>query len=164
MDHNELHGRPEKDHTAVRFPPPLIYAASILLGVALEFSNWTIGIDLSLIFRISMSTPFAAAGLGLVLASIGLFNRTGQKPEPWTTTPEIITDGIYRYTRNPMYVGMGLVQVGIGIGALNVWIVVLVLPAMFLVYVIAVRHEEAYLESKFGKAYLDYKQRVRRWL
>jgi len=63
-----------------------------------------------------------------------------------------------------MYVGMALIQIAIGIGLANGWIVVLVLPVLLIVYVTAIRHEETYLEEKFGSAYTDYKASVRRWL
>jgi protein-S-isoprenylcysteine O-methyltransferase Ste14 len=59
---------------------------------------------------------------------------------------------------------MGLLQAGIGIGFASAWILLLVPISLAVVYWTAVRHEEAYLEGKFGEAYLGYKERVRRWL
>ena len=87
-----------------------------------------------------------------------------QDPKPWATTPEIISSGIYRFTRNPMYVGMALVQIAIGIGLANWWVILAVPVSLVLVYLTAIRQEEAYLERKFGSAYTDYKMSVRRWL
>jgi protein-S-isoprenylcysteine O-methyltransferase Ste14 len=63
-----------------------------------------------------------------------------------------------------MYVGMALVQTGIGIGWGNAWILAFVPVVLGIVYAIAVRHEEAYLEHKFGETYTAYKAAVRRWL
>ena len=96
--------------------------------------------------------------------AMSLFRRTSQDPKPWATTPEIISSGIYRFTRNPMYVGMALIQIAIGIGLANWWVIVAVPVPLVLVYLTAIRHEEAYLERKFGSAYTDYKMSVRRWL
>ena len=63
-----------------------------------------------------------------------------------------------------MYVGMALLQAAVGIGRSNGWIVALVPAALVVIYATAIRHEEAYLERKFGQPYLDYMSSVRRWL
>jgi protein-S-isoprenylcysteine O-methyltransferase Ste14 len=106
------------------------------------------------------------SGLGVTLlaGALGLFRRTGQDPKPWVSTPEIVSSGVYRWSRNPMYVGMALLLVAIGLGWANGWILVLVLPVLAIVYLTAVRHEERYLERKFGVQYLEYKGSTRRWL
>ncbi len=104
------------------------------------------------------------AGSALLLAATGLFRRSGQAPAPWTSTPEIISSGVYRYTRNPMYIGMALLQLGVGIGFRSGWIVALTPLVLWWVYRTAIRHEEAYLESKFGETYTRYRSSVRRWL
>jgi len=104
------------------------------------------------------------AGAALIASAIGLFRNIGQDPAPWTATPEIVTEGIYRVTRNPMYVGMALLQLGIGVALANGWMVVLIPFVLVIIYAIAIRHEEAYLERKFGEGYLVYKRSVRRWL
>ena len=96
--------------------------------------------------------------------AIKLFRSTGQDVKPWEPTPEIISSGIYRFTRNPMYLGMALLQIGIGISLANAWIVALVAPVLFVIQMIAIRPEEGYLEQKFGDAYAQYRASVRRWL
>jgi protein-S-isoprenylcysteine O-methyltransferase Ste14 len=63
-----------------------------------------------------------------------------------------------------MYLGMGLLQAGIGIALVNGWVVAFVPLTWLVIYFVAIRHEEAYLERKFGSAYSDYKRTVRRWL
>jgi protein-S-isoprenylcysteine O-methyltransferase Ste14 len=93
-----------------------------------------------------------------------LFMKTGQDPTPWKPTTEIISTGIYRFTRNPMYVGLALVQTGLAVAMANLWLVALLPVVLAVVYATAIRHEEAYLERKFGEAYLDYKRSVRRWI
>ena len=62
-------------------------------------------------------------GLALLAGAMRLFARTAQDPKPWKPTPEIVTTGVYRWSRNPMYVGLALVQVGIGVGLANGWVV-----------------------------------------
>ena len=84
--------------------------------------------------------------------------------EPWTPTPETVFRDPYRLSRNPMYVGLCALQTGLGVGLGLWWIVILALPALIVVHFIAVRPEEAYLESKFREGYLSYKSSVRRYL
>jgi protein-S-isoprenylcysteine O-methyltransferase Ste14 len=93
-----------------------------------------------------------------------LFRETGQDPRPWLATPEIVSSGVYRFTRNPMYVSLALGQSALGIGLGNLWILLLVPVVCAVVQITAIRHEEAYLERKFGDSYRDYKKSVRRWL
>lgn len=119
---------------------------------------------MALVPRLSLGAALFVLGAVTMALAIGLFSRTGQDPKPWSTTPEIISTGIYGITRNPMYVGMALVQSALAVALANAWILALVPLAVLTVYATAIRHEEAYLETKFGDAYRDYKRRVRRWL
>lgn len=154
----------ERDGAAVRFPPPLVYLAALVAGVLLHAYAAALPLAIGAGVRAGAGLAVAGAGASLIAAALGLFRRTGQNPEPWKPTPEIIATGVYRFTRNPMYLGMALLQAGIGIGLANAWVVALAPLSLAVVQAIAVRHEEAYLERKFGAAYLAYKESVRRWL
>jgi protein-S-isoprenylcysteine O-methyltransferase Ste14 len=154
----------EHDGAAVQLPPPLVYVGALLLGMLLHAFVWPLRLPLAPLPRGAATVLCALAGLALVGSAIGLFRRTGQDPKPWRSTPEILSSGVYRFTRNPMYVGMALLQAAIGFGLANGWIVLLVAPVLGIVAITAVRHEEAYLERKFGEPYLAYKRSVRRWL
>jgi protein-S-isoprenylcysteine O-methyltransferase Ste14 len=114
--------------------------------------------------RILVGCSFMVFGVGLVASSRARFLRTGQKPAPWTPTPTLILDGPYRLTRNPMYVGVTLLQIGIGVTSNNGWIALLALVALMLVHFVAVRPEERYLSDKFGEPYRRYLREVRRYL
>lgn len=155
---------PERDGARVRFPPPLIYLTALLAGSLLHGFVWPWPVGLALGPRIAVAVAAAGSGLALMGAAIGHFRRTGQDPKPWLATPELLSTGVYRFTRNPMYVGMALLQAALGIGFANAWIVALVPPVLVAVYLTAVRHEEAYLERRFGASYAAYKRSVRRWL
>lgn len=161
--HNEAMQSGERDGAAVRIPPPLIYLGAIAAGVLARLLA-PLRLPLGAAARIGVATAAAALGIAAIGNAIGLFRRSGQDPKPWEPTPEILTTGVYRYTRNPMYVGMALLQSGIGVGLANGWIVLFVPVAMGLVYWTAIRHEEAYLTRKFGAVYEDYRRTVRRWL
>ena len=92
------------------------------------------------------------------------FIRTGQSPIPWKPSPELILRGPYRFTRNPMYLGVTLVETGLGIALNNLWISFFALPALLIVHFIAVLPEEKYLSEKFGDSYRGYLSRVRRYI
>ena len=156
----------QKDRASVRIFPPGVPLLTILLGVALN-RLWPIDVGFTI------PTPerywiggaiVVAAFFGLGIWSIVLFRRSGQNPNPWKATPQIVGRGPYRLTRNPMYLQMMIECVGIAVILMNVWIVILVPLGGWLLQRFAILPEEAYLEQKFGEAYLSYKRRVRRWL
>lgn len=149
---------------AVRFPPPFVPVIALVVGAVVQHWLWPLAIPLEGGLRYGIASLLIITGLALMLAAFGLFRATGQDPKPWASTPEIISTGIYGYTRNPMYVSMGLLLAGIGVALANGWMVLLVPVVWFVIYQIAIRHEEAYLEQKFGSVYTDYKASVRRWL
>jgi protein-S-isoprenylcysteine O-methyltransferase Ste14 len=153
----------ERDGASVRLPPPLVYLLAIVAGGVL---HWMAPLRLPLgpAVRIGGAVLALAIGAAFLAGALGLFRRTGQDPKPWVATPSIVSSGVYRVTRNPMYVGMALVLAAIGIGWANGWVLALLPLVLVIVYATAIRHEEAYLERKFGAEYLAYKGSVRRWL
>ena len=154
------------DRAAVRFPPPLVFIAALVIGFVFHRWLWPLAVGQVLPFwlPIGFGVLLILFGFSMILMGSSLFKKTGQEPEPWTTTPEIITTGIYRYSRNPMYVGMAFIQAGIGVAAGILWIIILLPAAIGVVYLIAVRPEEAYLEKKFGQPFQAYQRSTRRWL
>ncbi|GMQ74949.1 MAG: isoprenylcysteine carboxylmethyltransferase family protein [Gammaproteobacteria bacterium] len=154
----------EKDGAAVRIPPPLVFLGGVIVGVVVHAFVTPLPIGLSAGLRIAIGVTAVVPGLVLMAGAIGLFRRTGQDPKPWKSTPEIVSTGVYRITRNPMYVGMALLQIAIGVGLANWWVIILVPVALSIVHTTAVRHEEVYLERKFEDEFTRYKASVRRWL
>ncbi|MHC4959960.1 MAG: methyltransferase family protein [Planctomycetota bacterium] len=153
-----------KDAAAVRLPPPLLYVAAVATGVLLDAFAVPFDLGLALPWRIALASAAAAAALVLIVPAFRSFRRIGQDPKPWTATPELVTTGIYRFTRNPMYVALTLVLVSLAAALNNGWLLALVPVTLWIVYRTAIRHEEAYLAAKFGDAYADYKRAVRRWV
>ena len=153
----------ENTGARVRFPPPLVFVVCILVGIGLKqvqpFPTY-LPRTLSLVAGYAL----VAAALGLLASAQLLFRRAGQNPIPWKPTPSLEFSGPYRFTRNPMYVGMTLLQMGLGLLLDNLWILVLAGPALAVVHVIAVLPEEAYLSGKFGEPYRHYLAKVRRYL
>ena len=155
---------PARDGAAVRIPPPLVYIGGVLAGIGLHELLWPLPLALATAPRLALALLVALLGAAMVAGALRLFRTTGQDPKPWVATPEIVRTGVYRFTRNPMYVGLALLQSAIGLGLGNLWVLLLVPLTCAGVQLTAIRHEEAYLERKFGGVYLDYKSSVRRWL
>jgi protein-S-isoprenylcysteine O-methyltransferase Ste14 len=148
----------------VRFPPPLVFLALVVVGVILQRALRPVAIPLGFCTRIGFGAVILLAGLSSVISARIWFTRTGQSPMPWKPSPELLVQGIYRHTRNPMYLRVTMIQIGLGVLFDNLWISMLAPLALALVHFIAVRPEEAYLAEKFGDSYLRYKASVRRYL
>jgi len=146
----------------VRIHPPLIYASSILAGI---------GID-----RIHpLAMPFGLHGpwlTGILMALVVLiavlclreFHKAGTDVRPDRPDSALITSGPYCYSRNPLYIGLSLVQAAAATWFDNAWVLAMTAVSVAVVSSYAIRREERYLEKVFGAAYRDYMQRVRRWL
>jgi len=108
----------------------------------------------------------AVFSVGLVLAiwAIATMRRAGTRVETYKPTTAIVENGPYRFTRNPIYLGMFLGQAGLAMGFNNAWILAMLVPFYFAIRFGVIAREEAYLERNFGAVYLAYKSRVRRWL
>jgi protein-S-isoprenylcysteine O-methyltransferase Ste14 len=147
----------------VRVPPPLAFVLAVLAGMALA-SAMPNPTPVRRPFGLVIGYGLAAIGLGLMGSAIVLFRRSGQDPIPWKPTPSLLFRGPYRFTRNPMYVGMTLLTAGLGVWLDNLWIVLLALPALAIVHFTAVLPEETYLSEKFGEPYRAYMAAVRRYI
>ena len=106
----------------VRFPPPLVYLISILLGVAIRYAAAPLAVAAYRYLELAAGVVVLMAGLGLIVGAWTLFRRTGQDPKPWKPTPEIVMSGPYRFSRNPMYLGLTCNQIGLGLVLNNLWI------------------------------------------
>lgn len=148
----------------MRLPPPLVFLVLAGAGVLLEAGGFPLAVPLPRGASRALALALLAAGGAFVLSALVLMLRTGQNPEPWKPTPELIARGPYRFSRNPMYVGMALLQAGAGLVFANAWISALAVPALAVIHYAAVLPEERYLAAEFGQAYADYAARVRRYL
>jgi len=157
---------PKEDGAAVRVFPPAIPLITILAGIVLN-RVWPLhaGFVLPAPARYWLGGAIVVGAiLGLGLWPVVLFRRSGQSAIPWKPTPSLVDRGPFRFTRNPMYLQMVVACLGFAVMLMNWWIVILTPIAAYLLQRLAIVPEEAYLERKFGDAYLAYKRRVRRWL
>lgn len=104
-----------------------------------------------------------AAGAAIALAAEISFWRAGTATLPTSSTSRIVRTGIFRWTRNPMYLGMSLTMAGIGIAVRDFWYLAALPVAVFAVTKLAIEREEVYLTQKFGSEYTGYRQQVPRW-
>jgi protein-S-isoprenylcysteine O-methyltransferase Ste14 len=161
----------DQDSPRVRFPPPLIYLGALLLGIAVDKLIGTRsglarlhGLGLRAEVRIWVSVAMLTAGLIIGLFAAGLFRRAGTDVKPWRSSTALVTDGPYRWTRNPMYLGMTFVYVGLAIAADSLAALLLLIPVVIIIKTQVIAREERYLEGKFGEEFRAYAARVRRWL
>ncbi len=135
------------------------------------------GVLLNSLWRIDLGVDVAPAArywvgglivfvafFGLGLWAIAVFREAGQSEKPWEPTTQIVERGPFRLTRNPMYLQMILICIGVAIIVLNVWILLLTPLCAWILHSQVILPEEEYLERRFGEAYLAYKSRVRRWI
>ena len=155
-------GSGRKRGAAVRFPPPAIFLLLIVTGLVLD-AIWALPTRLPALIQ-PIGYLLIVAGIAMVLIVADVFKKHQTAIQPWKTTTVLVTDGLYARSRNPIYAGFCLVNVGLGLVADNLWLVLSALPGAWLVTKIAIEKEEAYLEQVFGQEYLDYKDKVRRWL
>ena len=147
---------------AVKLPPPLIFLIIILATYGVHHF-WPIGIGGSSVLKF-IGVVAVVLGFSVVILASRSFKHAETNIEPWKPTTRIISTGFYRYSRNPIYVAFCLVQIGLGIIFNSFWILIGFVVSAALVYYIAIKKEETYLEIKFGEDYLRYRKKVRRWL
>lgn len=147
---------------AVKFPPPAIFALLIFVGAGLDYI-WPVGLGVPDSIEV-VGIAITLFGLAVAILVSGTFKRESTAIEPWKPTTKIVTTGFYAWSRNPIYFGFCLFNIGIGISSDSFWIFISFIPGAILVYLIAIAKEEAYLEEKFGAEYIAYKNKVRRWI
>lgn len=156
---------PEHGSSALRVPPPLLFAATFLAGFGLE-RLWPLGPALGAHGAVWAGAGAALAGCGVLLgaAAIAAFARARTTVIPHGNPARLVTAGPYRFSRNPMYLGLALTYLGIaGIMRLPWAAMLLPLPLLWLDRLV-IPLEEARLRAAFGGSYDAYRRRVRRWL
>ncbi len=151
-----------KDHgPGVRFPPPIVPVISILTGVGLQYAY-------SLLISVPFLTLFGAAFLFsaalLILLSVMAFYQNKTSILPHRPDSALITSGLYKITRNPIYLAFVLLQAGTALVTQNGWILMFTPVTIIILNEKVIKKEEAYLTGLFGTKYHEYLLQVRRWL
>jgi protein-S-isoprenylcysteine O-methyltransferase Ste14 len=144
--------------------PPLIFLGFLAAAALIEAVVPLPILPAHALPRYLAGAVLAAGGLVMIVMGSRRFVAAGTNIPPSLPTTALVVDGIYRRTRNPLYLGMTLVYLGLGVAAGSIWEIVLAVPLLWLVNIGVIAREERYLERKFGDAYRAYKARVRRWI
>jgi protein-S-isoprenylcysteine O-methyltransferase Ste14 len=147
----------------VRVPPPLLFAATFVAGALVERACpiWASSGEAAPAIA---GLVLIAAGALLVLGSLGLFARTRTTIVPHRRPRHLVTSGPYRVTRNPMYVAVTTIYVGVALRLGLVWPLFLLPLPLAILQKLVIPMEEENLRATFGDEYAEYCRRVRRWL
>ena len=156
-----MNDTPETAQVLIR--PPLAWALAVIAGLVLDWlaplpflpDAWPAGLVGAAVFVLA---------LVLAIWAIDTMTRAGTNVPTNRPTTAIVESGPYRFTRNPIYLGMFGGLIGLGIAFDNPWLLVLMALFALVIRYGVVAREEAYLERMFGDAYRGYRRRVRRWL
>jgi len=154
----------KKDSPGVYIPPPLFYVLFFLVAV---FIQKRVPIDDSFFHQRwsrFAGVIFLITALFFLARSLAQFFNSKNTLILIKPASSLQSDGIYGITRNPMYVGLAFVFLGVTFFIGNWWNIILLPILLLIVQEYIIKREEKYLERRFGQAYLDYKMKVRRWL
>jgi protein-S-isoprenylcysteine O-methyltransferase Ste14 len=162
MNQNKADLSSTSDHPNMVIKPLTLYLFSILAGILLQWLRpWPL----------PLGTAGIIAGLLLIVGGVVVawrasreFDRQGTHVNPDFPATAVVTTGPFRYSRNPMYVALTVIQMGVGLALGSLWLLITLLPALIILHVGVITREEVYLETKFGQAYRAYKAAVRRWI
>jgi protein-S-isoprenylcysteine O-methyltransferase Ste14 len=145
-----------------RIFPPFWLAFALLAMLALD--RWLPLVQLTPWFSSAFSWLLLLPGLAITVIATGGFRRAKTGIVPFSKSTALVTDGIYRFTRNPMYLGMAVLLAGLALklGSLGAWIPIPVFIAILQRQFI--RNEEIFLTAIYGDAFRAYQEKVRRWL
>ena len=150
------------DNAGVIAFPPALYAGTLFIGLLLNFVFPISFLPRSIALVLGVMVIICAASI--VFSAVRSMNRAQTAVNPSQPTTVIVSDGIFSLSRNPIYVALTMLYVGIALLLSALWALLLLLPLLVIVQIGVVQREESYLERKFGDEYLRYKARVRRWL
>jgi len=149
----------QKDHADVKFHPPILLLIHLALVAVL-----------TKIFPLAVGVIPAWIGYPIVLfgSVIGVFGirqlgKANTTVDPHGSVSTIVTDGPYRFSRNPIYIGLASILIGIPLIFESLWGAILLPLFILSLNYYVIRPEEVYLEKKFGDEYTSFKSRVRRW-
>lgn len=148
-----------KEHVPL---PPLIYLAGVMLGWGIH-SLMPVRV-LPDVWQQPVGGVLIVLGLIVAFLSVVTLYRAGTSPLHERPTTRIVPGGVFAWSRNPIYLGMLLICVGLAVFFDTVWVLGGTVLAVLIIHHVVIAREEAFLEVKFGQTYLDYKRQVRRWV
>jgi protein-S-isoprenylcysteine O-methyltransferase Ste14 len=152
------------DRAAIIAPPPLF----ALICIGLAFLAWHYK-PLPLFasrswLQIVLGAVVVIISIAMVASARRMFVAHGTYLNPYKPTQAIVTTGLYRFSRNPIYIAFVVFTLSFTFFANDLWFVIFAVVLFFPLHFGVVKREEVYLEAKFGDSYRDYCRKVRRWL
>ena len=150
--------------------PPLIMIFSVNLGLLIGVSNlyffqiYKLPEALNVFRSYEFGSFLILISFLILYLSVGLFKNNNEDPNPVTQTNQLLTSGIYKYIRNPMYLALVIFQIGIGMALSFLHISLLAFFTIILLHYKIIKKEEIYLKNLFGDNYKNYLQNSRRWI
>ncbi|MBO4228123.1 isoprenylcysteine carboxylmethyltransferase family protein [Bradyrhizobium neotropicale] len=143
--------------------PPIAWVLAVLAGLAL---NWLMPLPFvpAVVAAGWLGALVFAVAVALVASAITTMTRAGSNVPTNLPSTTVVETGPYRFTRNPIYLGMVLGLIGLAIAFNDLWLLMTLVPFALVIRYGVITREEAYLERKFGNVYRRYRARVRRWL
>ncbi|HLO16821.1 MAG TPA: isoprenylcysteine carboxylmethyltransferase family protein [Anaerolineales bacterium] len=151
-----------KAHAKVKIQPPVLVLIHIVLAFALTrflALPWVVPPTLQISGLLLVFLGFLFG-----IAALLVFRRAHTTLNPHGSVSRLVTSGIYRFTRNPIYLGFLLMLIGIPLNSGSYWGILLAPIMVVLFNKLVIEHEEDYLAQKFGSDYESYKLNVRRWI
>ena len=163
--------RPQLDQSVktrnpgVQYPPPVLFVISCLSGVVIE-SQYPLPLTtlVEIPGLILVGCVSAGLGTGLLLWGLLTFRRARTAVYPNKPAKTLVVHGPFQFTRNPMYVALTLISLGVSLLADNVWMLMLLPVTLATLTFFVIQREEAYLAGEFEEHWAEYSRRVRRWL
>jgi protein-S-isoprenylcysteine O-methyltransferase Ste14 len=149
------------DNAGVIARPPLLYAAAFVIVLALRWF-WQLPL-LGHAVALSAGVSLIVLGVGIAITGRRALQAAATNVDPMRPTTAIVTSGPYRFSRNPLYVALTLLYVGLTLAFNTLWGLVVLVPLVITMHCGVVRREERYLERKFGDVYRQYRSKVRRY-
>ena len=150
------------DSARVVVPPPLIYLIGLIIGYGLGLVVPVV-ISPSVLFLI-LGVVLIFGGLSIAFSAIRTFRSHRTTTNTTMPATTLVQDGPFRFTRNPMYLSLAIVYLGLALIMDSLWALVLVVPVVTVVNYYVIAREERYLERAFGDDYRMYRAKVRRWI
>ena len=153
---------PPEDNAGVVAPAPVIYGAAFAIGLAAEFTLPTVPLPRAVVLWLGV--VIVVLSIPIVVSAFKALARARTAFDARKPTSTIVSDGAFQYSRNPTYLSLTLLYVGLSFVLGWPWVLFMVVPAVALTQWGVVVREERYLEAKFGEEYRRYKAKVRQWL
>ncbi|CAN7145275.1 methyltransferase family protein [Aminobacter sp. LjRoot7] len=145
--------------------PPILYLAAIVVAAVLGLLYplpWITEPLSDLLFAAGWLA--VASVVAIYYSAMQTLKRAKTTIRPDRPSEHLVTSGAFSFTRNPIYFANTLLMIAIGLITANVWFLALALIAAFATQKLAIMPEEKHLQARFGKKYIDYAKKVRRWI